>query len=79
MRIPWTARRTNVSVWKQLNAEPILEYKIRSQRVAYFGHVARRRSLKHTALLGIGGERRKRTCPRQGGICARDQWGGIIT
>jgi len=29
LRIPWTARRTNASTWKQLDVEPMLEYKIR--------------------------------------------------
>jgi len=35
LRIPWTARRTNTLVWKQLDAEPMLETKIRSQRMKY--------------------------------------------
>jgi len=55
LRIPWTARSTNASVWKQLDAKPMLEYKIRMQRVAYFGHVARKQSLEHTDMLGMGG------------------------
>jgi len=60
LRIPWTARRTNTSIWKQLDVEPMLEYKIRSQRVSYFGHVARRQSLERTVMLGMGGGGRQR-------------------
>jgi len=32
-----------------------MEYKIRGQKVAYFGHVAKRQSLEHTVMLGMGG------------------------
>jgi len=42
----------------------MLEYKIRSQRVSYFGHAARRMSLEHTVMLGMGAGGRKRGRPR---------------
>jgi len=64
LKIPWTARRTNASIWKQLDVEPMLEYKIRSLKVSYFGHVARRHSLEHTVMLRIGGGGSKRRRPR---------------
>ena len=42
MRIPWTARRTNLSVLKEINPECSLEGQILKLRLQNFGHLMRR-------------------------------------
>ena len=59
MRVPWTARRSNQSVLKEINTEYSLEgLKLKLQ---YFGHLIRRaNSLEKTLMLGkIEGRRRR--------------------
>ena len=59
MRVPWTARRSNQSVLKEINTEYSLEgLKLKLQ---YFGHLIRRaNSLEKTLMLGkIEGMRRR--------------------
>ena len=58
MRVPWTARRSNQSVLKEINLEYLLEGLI--LKLQYFGHpMGRADSLEKTLMLGkIEGRRR---------------------
>ena len=61
MRVPWTARRSNQSVLKEINPEYSLERMTRKLKLQYFGHLIRRAdSLEKTLMLGkIKGKRRR--------------------
>ena len=61
MRVPWTARRSNQSILKEISAECSLEGLMLKLKLQYFGHLMRRvDSLEKTLLLGgIGGRRRR--------------------
>ena len=53
MRIPWTARRSNQSILKEINTEYSLEGLMLKLKLQYFGHVMRRaESLEKTLMLG---------------------------
>ena len=60
MRVPWTARRSNQSILKEISPGISLEGMIRKLKLQYFGHLLRRvDSLEKTLILGgIGGRRR---------------------
>ena len=61
LRIPWTARRSNQSVLKEINPEYSLEGLMLKPKLQYFGHLMQRaNSLGKTLVLGkIEGRRRK--------------------
>ena len=61
MRVPWTARRANQSILKDINPEIPLEGMMLKLKLQYFGHLMRRvDSLEKTLMLGgIGGRRRR--------------------
>ena len=61
MRVPWTARRSNQSILKEINSEISLEGMMLKLKLQYFGHLMRRvDSLEKTLMLGgIGGSRRR--------------------
>ena len=61
MRVPWTARRSNQSILKEINPEYSLEGLMLKLKLQYFGHLMRRTdSLEKTLMLGMieGGRRR---------------------
>ena len=60
MRVPWTARRSNQSILKEINPGISLEGMTLKLKLQYFGHLMRRvDSLEKTLMLGgIGGRRR---------------------
>ena len=63
LRVPWTARRSNQSILKEISPECSLEGLILKLKLQYFGHLMRRTdSLEKTMLLGEieGGRRRGR-------------------
>ena len=62
LRVPWTARRSNQSVLKEINAEYSLEGLMLKMKFQYLGHLARRAdSLEKTLMLvKIEGRRRRR-------------------
>ena len=62
MRIPWTARRSNQSILKEISCGISLEGMMLKLKLQYFGHLMRRvDSLEKTLMLGgIGGRRRGR-------------------
>ena len=61
MRVPWTARRSNQSILKEISPGISLKGMMLKLKLQYFGHVMRRvDSLEKTLLLGgIGGRRRR--------------------
>ena len=62
MRVPWTARRSNQSILKEISPGISLEGMMLKLKLWYFGHLMRRvDSLEKTLMLGgIGGRRRGR-------------------
>ena len=62
MRVPWTARRSNQSILKEIRPGISLEGLMLKLKLQYFGHLMRRvDSLEKTLMLGgIGGRRRGR-------------------
>ena len=61
LRVPWTARRSNQSILKEINPGCSLEGMILKLKLQYFGHLMRRvDSLENTLMLGGIGDRRKR-------------------
>ena len=61
MRVPWTARRSNQSILKEISPGCSLEGMMLKLKLQYFGHIMRRvDSLEKTLMLGgIGGRRRR--------------------
>ena len=61
MRVPWTARRSNQSILKEISPGCSLVGMMLKLKLQYFGHLMRRvDSLEKTLLLGrIGGRRRR--------------------
>ena len=65
MRVPWTARRSNQSILKEINPGISLEGMMVKLKLQYFGHLMRRvDSLENTLMLGGIGRRRRRGRPR---------------
>ena len=61
MRVPWTARRSNQSILKEISPGCSLEGLMLKLKLQYFGHLMRRAdSLEKTLMLGGIGGRRKR-------------------
>ena len=61
LRVPWTSRRFNQSILKDINPEYSLEGLILKLKLQYFGHVMRRAdSLEKTLMLGKTEGRRRR-------------------
>ena len=61
MRVPWTARRSNQSILKEINPEYTLEGQILKLKLQYFGHLMQRTdSLEKTLMLGKIEDRRRR-------------------
>ena len=62
MRVPWTSRRSNQSILKQISPGISLEGKMLKLKLQYFGHLMRRvDSLERIMMLGgIWGRRRRR-------------------
>ena len=61
IRVPWTTRRANYSILKEINPENTLEGLMMKLKLQYFGHLMRRAdSLEKTLMLGkIEGRRRR--------------------
>ena len=61
MRVPWTARRFNQFILKEISPGCSLEGMMRNLKLQYFGHLMQRLdSLEKTLMLGrIGGRRRR--------------------
>ena len=61
MRVPWTARRSNQSILREISSGISLERMMLKLKLQYFGHLMQRvDSLEKTLILGgIGGRRRR--------------------
>ena len=61
MRVPWTAKRSNQSILKEISPGVSLEGMMLKLKLQYFGHLMRRvDSLEKTLMLeGIGGRRKR--------------------
>ena len=61
LRVPWTARKSNQSILKEINLEYSLEGMMLKLKLQYLGHLMQRaNSLEKTLMLGkIGGRRRR--------------------
>ena len=69
MRVPWTARRSNQSILKEINPGISLEQMMLKLKLQYFGHLTRSvDSLEKTLMLGGIGGRRRRGRPRMRGL-----------
>ena len=65
MRVPWTARRSNKSILKEINPGISLEGMMLKLKLQYFGHLMQRvDSLEKSLMLGGIGGRRRRGRPR---------------
>ena len=61
MRVPWTARRCNQSILKEISPGISLEGMMLKLKLQYFGHLTRRAdSLEKTLMLGGTGGRKRR-------------------
>ena len=61
LRVPWTARRYNQSILKEISPRCSLEGMILKLKLQYFGHLMRRvDSMEKTLMLGGTGGRRRR-------------------
>ena len=61
LRVPWTARRSNLSILKEISPEYSLEGLMLKLKLQYFGHLMRRAdSLEKTLMLGKTEGRRRR-------------------
>ena len=60
LRLPWTARRSNQSILKEISLGLSLEGMMLKLKLQHFGHLMQRDSLEKTLMLGgIGGKRRR--------------------
>ena len=61
LRVPWTARRSNQSILKEISPECSLEGLMWKLKLQYFGHLMRRADTFEKTLMlgGIGGRRRR--------------------
>ena len=65
MRVPWTARRSNQSILKEISPKYSLEGLMLKLKLQYFGHLMRRAdSLEKTLMLGKIEGRKRRGCQR---------------
>ena len=61
LRVPWTARRSNQSILKEISSEYSLEGLMLKLKLQYFGHLMQRTdSLEKTLMLGMVGGRCRR-------------------
>ena len=69
LRVPWTARRSNQSILKEISLEYSSEVLMLKLKLQYFGHLMRRTdSLEKTVMLGKTEGRRKRGRQRMRGL-----------
>ena len=69
MRVPWTARRSNQSILKEINPEYSLEGLMLKLKLQYFGHLMQRTdSFEKTLMLGKMEGRRRRGQQRMRGL-----------
>ena len=76
LRVPWTARRSNQSILKEISPGISLEGMMLKLKLQYFGYLLQRAdSLKKTLMLGgIGGRRRRADRGWDGWMASLTQW-----
>ena len=76
LRVPWTARRSNQSILKEISPEYSLEGLMLKLKLQYFGHLMQRtNSLEKTLMLGkIEGRRRRGQQRMDGWMTSPTQW-----
>ena len=76
LRVPWTARRSNQSILKEISPEYSLEGLILKLKLQYFGHLMKRiDSLEKTLMLGkFEGRRRRGQQRMRGWMASPTQW-----
>jgi len=76
LKVPWTVRRSNQSILKEINPEYSLEGLMLKLKLQYFGHLMQRAdSLEKTLILGkIEGRRRRRRLRMRWLDGITDQW-----
>ena len=76
LKVPWTARRSNQSILKEISPDYSLEGLILKIKLQYFGHLMQRPdSLEKTLILRkIEGRRRRGTTGRDGWMASPTQW-----
>ena len=84
MRVPWTARRSNQSILKEISPGCSLEGLMLKLKLQYFGHLMQRADLlEKTLMLGKAAGERRRGRQRMGwldgttGNCF-NPWGGLV-
>ena len=78
MRVPWTARRSNKAILKEISPGCSLEGLMLKLKLQYFGHLMRRvDSLEKTLVLGGIGGRRKRGQQRMRWLDGITNWMGM--
>ena len=80
MIVPWTARRSNQSILKEISSGISLEGMMLKLKLQYFGHLMERvDSLEKTLMMGGIGDRRRRGRPRRRRGRPRMRWLDGIT
>ena len=75
MRVPWTARRSNQSILKEISPEYSLEGLMLKLKLQYFGHLIRRDdSLEKILMLGKIGQEEKGATGCDGWMASPTQW-----
>ena len=75
LRVPWTARRSNQSILKEINPEYSLEGLILELKLQYFGHrIWRANSLEKTLMLRKNEGKRRRGWPRMRWLDGMTDW-----
>ena len=76
LRVPWTARKSNQSILKEISPGISLEWMMLKLNLQYFGHLMRRAdSLEKTLMLGgIEGKRRRGRQRIDGWMASRTRW-----
>ena len=76
MRVPWTARRSNQSILKEINSEYSLEGLMLKLKLQFFDHLkGRANSLEKSLMLGkTEGRRRKGQQRQDGWMASLTQW-----
>ena len=75
LRVPWTARRSNQSILKEISLGCSLERTMLKLKLQYFGHLMQRvDSLEKTLMLGGTGGRRRRGQPRMRWLDGITDW-----
>ena len=78
LRIPWTAKKSNMEVLQQADANRDLLHCVRKRKLQYFGHVARQReSLEKDITLGMISGNRRRARPRTSWMSNIVEWTGM--